>query len=442
MPSFPSFRRKRSDNSNDLAFIAREREDVFLNPYTTRLKKFEDIARVSPYHLINTVMHDPIAFRLTYRTAEDSINGWFSIVDRKNKVIKNEEDIQDQLQGYRAKDVIRLATTYELIFGRSWLTKLDDVYHAISPTNLQLYNTDSFDEVGKNTKISVNYQFRTQNAGVEYEPVSPDNYFFHRTRPYDLTSQGLSILEVCYEDMHWGSNIRRDTAERLRKYANFVHIQVAQSDDTVLKKYKARYGDFNKLDEIWSDEKMTIAMHGLQGAAMNPEYYHKPFIQQVSIATGIPVSILLGMESGQLKSGQINLSSYYSVVSNTQFGITPCVEWLVDKIEPGTMKKNYIKFNLEYAYSDSDRAAINEMKVNQAVMLRPHISDKAFARLLAPIGITEEDIEEQEIEESFDPSGFGGDKWGKIGNEGMNPIEADQGRKFGEKKSKDVRSNI
>ena len=193
-------------------------------------------------------------------------------------------------------------------------------------------------------------------------------------------------------------------------------------------------------------------MKGMEGASINPDYYYKPFIEQISIATGIPSPILRGMESGQLKSGQINLSSYYSVISNIQSGATKMAEEMIEWVKPGTMKDAKIQWNMEFASSDLDRAAINEIRAANAVTLQPYITDEAFAKMLLPLGITEKDILTPEQRKANMISPFGndgpsededgdGDKPNSPFEGNMNPIKEEAGREKNLKKKPEVRSN-
>jgi hypothetical protein len=87
-----------------------------------------------------------------------------------------------------------------------------------------------------------------------------------------------------------------------------------------------------------------------------------------------------------------------------------------------------------------DIVAKNEITANIAVVLRPHITDKAFANLLFDLGIKEKDIEEQPIQDMFG-GGDEGDtgEGGSPFKEGMNPIKEKSGRDAGEKKNLIVR---
>jgi hypothetical protein len=436
--------RTRKDNAFGSIGFGKQREDTFLLPYSVRPRNFSQISISNPKQLFFIAVHDPIAYRITFKSCEDAINPWFTIVDFDNRVHEKNKKVQEKLQAKNAKEKIRTVATWNEIFGRSWLTrsnpknKEQERWHAISPLNLSDWKADVFDDKGELQPLSVIYEFQHfRGSQPKPEEVSPEDYLFHRSRPRGLSSLGISILEVCYDDLHYLYNIRRDMAERIRKYAGFPHAQIEGATTTLLQAYKNEYGDLNKLDELWSNEKLNLEMKGLEGTALNPDVYYKPFIEQIAIATGIPSPILRGTESGQLKSGQINLSSYYSVVSNIQAGITELIEQMIEWVSPGLMKKARIRWNMEFAYSDVDRAALNQIKVENAVSLQPYISDEAFARLLQDLGIKEEDIEEKE---QLNPFGqpFGNQQPNKEGE--MNPISEEAGREFGKTKNPKVRS--
>ena len=436
--------RTRKDNAFGSIGFGVERKDSFLFPYSVRGRDFARTGPFNPKQLFFIAIYDPVAYRITFKSCEDAINPWFTIINFDNQVHEKNKKIQEKLQSKNAKELLRTVATWNEIFGRSWLTrdKKNETWNAVSPLDLRDWKADVYDELGNEQDIEVYYAF--QQLGTQPTPitVSPKDYLFHRSRPRGLTSLGISILEVCYEDLHYLYNIRRDMAERIRKYAGFPHAQVEGATDSLLQAYKNQYGDLNKLDELWSNEKLKLDMKGLEGTALNPDVYYKPFIEQIAIATGIPSPILRGTESGQLKSGQINLSSYYSVVTNIQAGITETAERMVEWISPGTMKKAKIRWNMEFAYSDSDRVALAQIKVENAVALQPYITDAAFARLLSDLGIKEEDIEvkQDQINPFGSPLGDGEQPTQQKQME-VTAKKEEKGREAGQKKSPDVRSN-
>ena len=182
-------------------------------------------------------------------------------------------------------------------------------------------------------------------------------------------------------------------------------------------------------------------MKGLSGVALNPEQFLLPYIEQISIASAIPVPILRGVESGQLKSGQIIMSSYYSVIANNQAGLKPVVEQNIKWINDSAKNFN-VKWRLEFAISDIDRLSMREIEINNTVALQPFITRKAFSKYLK---IPIEDLRD---EESFNGVGqfnpMGGnpidDSTNKFGKKEVNPVKEDRGRKFGEKKEKNLRN--
>lgn len=438
----------RQDQSNPYGGIGIgvKRQDSFVKPYTLSNRNASPYGMISPMQLFFIATHDPVAYRITFKSCEDAINPWFTILDQDDKVHEKNKKVQEKLQKMKAKEVVKSVSTYNEIFGRSWVTRKDDIWHPISPLDLNDPSADVFNEKGENQPIKVIYRF--QHSGPSPQPidVNPSDYIFFRSRPRGLTSLGISIIEVCYDDLHYLYNIRRDMAERIRKYAGFPHIKITDANDSLIQAYKSEYGDVNKLDELWSNDRLELIMKGLEGTALNPDVYYKPFMEQISIATGIPSPILQGSESGQLKSGQINLSSYYSVVSNIQIGATPLVESLIDWVEPDLMKKAKIRWNIEYALSDIDREAMNEIRVANAVSLKSYITDEAFARLLADLGITKKDIKSQEeiqqsnplFQQKFPPED--GEKPNSPFEGRMNPISEEKGRDFGDQKNPQVQS--
>ena len=204
--------------------ITVERKDTLLLPYTTT--KRTGLETVNPRQLLYLSLHDPIAYRITFKVSEDAINPWFTIVTQDNKPHDDNAEIQELLQEKNAKSVLKNVSIAHEIFGRSFLTKFKKKWVAVNPLDLNNPKADAYDEFGEFQPIEVRYQFQQLGNKVkasEYVTVKPEKYIMLNTRPKGLTSMGTSLVEVCYDDLHYLYNIRRDMAERMRKYAGFIH---------------------------------------------------------------------------------------------------------------------------------------------------------------------------------------------------------------------------
>lgn len=401
--------------------------------------------RIDDYSLYECAVNDPIGFRLTFGGARDTVNGWFQIVDLDGKKHDNNKDIQNKFEKTQMKKVLRKAYALARTFGRAWIIRIKDTkaetgykYYGIS--NLDLANDSKFtwDENGKFIEIGVRLKF-TDNSKIISKPIKPDDYIFFMYEQGEMDDKGIPILQAPWNDLISIRSLRDSFRKRIHKYGGFPHITIMGANKTVLSRAQDDWGDFDEMTEAWSNEETEIQMKGLEGVALNPEVYYSPYIEQVSIATGWPMPILRGMESGQLKAGQINMSSYYAVISNYQDDLTPPAESITKWMDESIDDFN-VTWKLEYATSDIDRLAMREIKSRIAVVLQPYISRKAFAREI-DLEVTDLISKEEWTEAGKTQSMFGDQSQNQLhkGKED-NTVTKDRGRDIGDKKDKNLRS--
>jgi hypothetical protein len=404
--------------------------------------------KVSDGELLECATNEPLGYRLTYTIARDTVNCGFNILKDDGITTHNyNNSVQDSFKKYDVLQAGAFAYQLERIFGRSWLVKIDPdkhqkwegediIYTAFSNPSLATNFKHTWDRYRKFQPVEFNVKFGDLGEQVRLS-IDPEDYYFLLTRPVNDSDEGISILQPCWNDLVNLRTMRVAFTERVRKYGGFPHIKVVGGNDYVLQQAQEKWGDFDELKEAWSNEETDIDMKGLGGVQLDPNKFLEPYIRQVAISSETPMPILSGMESGQLKSGQINLSGVYALISNNQSSLTDMGRWMSTSVH-SDLSNFRLDWNLEYAISDIDRLAMRQIEVDNAVKLRPYITDKAFARILE---IDEKDVEKN-YQEKMNPFGmgspFGGGKPdGDV--KSSNPATEEKGRKFGEKKDKKLR---
>jgi len=406
--------------------------------------------QVSDGELLECSVNEPLGHRLTYTISRDTVNCGFNIYKEDGKTIHNfNKPIQDSFQEYDMLQAGVYAYQLERIFGRAWLVKIDPekhqkwegedvMYTAFSNPSLSTNFKHTWDKYRNFKPVTFNVKFGELGEQVKLE-VKPEDYYFILTRPISDNDIGLSSLQPCWNDLVNLRVMRTAFTERIRKYGGFPHIKVIGGNDFVLQQAQEKWGDFDELKEAWSNEETDIDMKGLGGVSLDPNKFLEPYIKQVAISSGVPVPILSGMESGQLKSGQINLSGYYALVNTNQSSLTDMGRWMATSVHE-SLKKFNLGWNLEYAISDIDRLAMRQIEVDNAVKLRSYVTDEAFARML--------DMEIKDIEKDYQEkmNPFGQSIGGKPNGDGSddvkstNPVTEDKGRDFGDRKDKKLRA--
>ncbi len=404
--------------------------------------------RIDDESLYEAAVNNPIAHRITFGGARDTVNGWFTVVNLKGKKHTKDTKIQEKFQKTDMKKVLRKAYALARIHGRAWVIRRKDTdaetgykYYGISNRDLASDFKNTWDEKGVLKPIGVRLKF-TNETSIISVLIDPKDYIFFMFEQGEMDDKGIPILQPCWNDLVSIKDLSDSFRKRIQKYGGWAHITIMGANKTILLKAQDDWADFDEMSEAWSNEETEIEMKGLEGVALNPEAYYRPYIEQVAISTGWPSPILRGMESGQLKAGQINMSSFYAVISNYQDDLTLTAEGLCAWMEEGLSDFN-VDWALEYSISDVDRLNMREISVRTAVALQPYITRKAFA---TEAGLEVSDvISEEEWNKAKEPKQ---NTFGVTGDQSENPLHKgkednivtkDQGREEGEKLEKTLR---
>jgi len=418
--------------------------------YIRRFSLYQDIGRKVEHERINdsalleAALNEPVGYRLVFIVGRDTVNCGFDIVKENNRDIHRYNDsVQSRFEEFNLNQTAVYAYQLERLYGRSWLVKIDPTEHdkvkgekvfytAFSNPDLAAGQKHTWDENREFIPVKFNLRFTENLSKIPIE-VQPEDYYFLLTRPIDQSDNGLPVLQPCWNDLMNLHIMRKAFTERVKKYGGFPHIKVIGANDTVLQNAQEKWGDFDELKEAWSNEETEIDMKGLEGVQLDPNKFLEPYIRQVSISSGYPMPILMGMESGQLKSGQINMSSVYALIYNNQESLKGMGEWMARSVQPNLANFN-IRWRLEYAISDIDKLSMRQIEIDNAIKLRPYITDDAFARML---GIDVKDLRKEPPQTQF---GFNKPFPPQNSIKYKNFITEDVGRNFGDKKDKKLRS--
>lgn len=423
------------------------RRDSYIRPFSLYQQKAGTFGSmsISGASLLEASLNEPVAHRLIYKVARDTMNAGFDVVTEKGKIHNYNTQIQSNFESTGLMDAGEFAYELDRLYGRAWLVRLDPkdhkqmkgektIYTAFSDPNLVTTTQNTWDESRQFQPVEFNLRF-TEKGSMTKVKVKPEDYHFLLTRPFNSTDHGVPILQPCWNDIVALRIMRTSFTERTRKYAGWAHVRVLGANDYQLQKAQEKWGDFDELKEAWSNEETEIEMKGLEGVSLEPQKFLDPYIQQIAIASGYPLPILKGMESGQLKSGQINLASYYSLITNNQESLKGMGETM-SKWSHDSLANFNIKFRLEFAISDIDRLSMRKIEIENAVALRPYITDNAFAEMLK---LEDKDIEDRAEKMFGQGQPFQAGQPSGQSTEGKEPSEDETGRKFGERKDKSLR---
>lgn len=224
------------------------------------------------------------------------------------------------------------------------------------------YNTqDKLSTKGKpNTKISYIQEIpktwtsevvlKKDSEGNQVLPLEIDHYTLSRqsNRKIDSTKlvhiynpsidaetlEGESSLECVYDDLTILKSMDWGTGQNMWRSGGGLTAFIAPPGA----KQETIDGISNIAEEINTKTALTFPpgtdVKGTKTISMNPEPSYKVIMQQISIGTRIPVSILAGSQSGTLSASEKDRKDYYELLDNIQKNIlTPALTSLLKKFQ-------------------------------------------------------------------------------------------------------------
>ncbi|MDH5390749.1 MAG: DUF1073 domain-containing protein, partial [Candidatus Bathyarchaeota archaeon] len=155
------------------------------------------------------------------------------------------------------------------------------------------------------------------------------------TRLLDHPYKGQSVLEAVWDDLTTLRNVRWAMGQTMYRYGSgFPDVELQGAT----KKKIDDFIDSQQFQEIHArsyfvhNEKQKLEFKGMQAAALNPEPYYTPIMENISAGSNIPMAILRGAQAGALTGSEVNEREYFKLVSDAQSRYEWGLRFLIEKL--------------------------------------------------------------------------------------------------------------
>ena len=309
---------------------------------------------------------EPICHFLTFIVASDMLDKWFSVDDPDTETADPALDrgCQRFFNTLHFKTYLRTGLISAFTFGRSLLVggfndaKTTQDLMKPKALNAQLMQLDVYPEIYQCQKVK---EFEV--VTVDLDPASTrygkplmykvtrtslnesgqqtsSTVYIHWTRVCEV-GDGTSVLDVIWDDMTCGRNIRWAVAQALyRMGSGFPVLSFPEGTTPAELQAFAANGAFNNLmsktyimlvqNHLDKNDGITIDFKGASGVRIDPTPFQKQNIEQMSIATAYPQAKLIGAQAGAVTGSEVNQQEYYKGISRQQ--INYCedpIRWVI-----------------------------------------------------------------------------------------------------------------
>lgn len=366
-------------------------------------------------HLGKMSRRDASAYALTTGISNNVFDDGFKFV-KKGDEDEEEimQDVQDTLERLEAKKWLSLALAGERTFGHTWFyvgtEELSTDSYTGSPRVLSLdvftpeYASPSeFDDIGRPVEITVKVLTNTGNSSqAQYQemPIPTSDCILFRTRPYDRSHEGLSVLwpvwnALCGLNFIFHSITMYDM--KIGMGALILKTKNIVSDEDMVAAQRAMHDlSVTRVAVIPGDVVESLGFEGA-GAGSTDFYTHiTAFREEIAAGSKIPKDVLTGSNAGAITGSEVNSKALYAVIQGIQAAMVPYIRELVRRL--GHESNDYdIVWNTRYATDEMQQAQIRVLNA-QADEAAQRIKGMEEGRADFQIGFQtkEEDPEDEE----------------------------------------------
>jgi len=152
----------------------------------------------------------------------------------------------------------------------------------------------------------------------------------------DMLGEGESALLASYDDLTVLKHVTWGAGQTMWRSGNQLVTAIAppRATQSQIDAIDSALEDVNARSAMTFPHGTTIETHPPSG--LNPEQYAKIPIQNISAATRIPISILIGSQPGALSSSLTDMRDYASTLSSIQNNvISPVLHQIFEKLQLG-----------------------------------------------------------------------------------------------------------
>jgi hypothetical protein len=341
--------------------------------------------------LLFSVKREPASYRAIFQVAHDIFAKWFKIVDASEKPNPDfDRLVQKVLGALNAKEVYTQAAVFERLFGWSIiaLTFVDYGKDLGSPVerpqeihNLWAYSVLSVDVQSadeekdvESIRFGLPVLYTLRREGIGQAKLHYTRVIHLATRLLDHRYKGIRVIEPMYDDETIFRNIRWGMGQTMyRVGGGFPDVEIQGATKRRLDELDAsqQFKSLHARTYFLHDEKTKLEFKGVAGKALNPEPYVNSCMEQLSMATSIPLAIMRGAQAGALAGSDVNEREYFKFISDLQASYESAIWQLIDLLmETDQIPKveDYeIQWNGGFELNELDRtaAALNNARSDQ-----------------------------------------------------------------------------
>lgn len=284
----------------------------------------------------------PVGHRVVFALAHDIWDKGFELElegeedEGKNKEFNDE--VQKELRRLKIKRELNRMTTFERGFGWSILvisyegTKNHaEEYKPVSEGHKKIVDVRAYGPINI-TSVQEDKQVLSKRYGfpLEYRVYvgTTKRLHVHYTRAIHVATRllkhdwkGQSVLDALWNDLVNLQNIRWGMGQTMYRYGSgFPDLTFTGAERDKIQEWIDAGGISNIFARSFfaHNESQKIDFKGVGGVALDPLNYYLPIMEQISLATSIPLAILRGAQAGALTGSEVNEREYQGLLSDEQ----------------------------------------------------------------------------------------------------------------------------
>lgn len=238
-------------------------------------------------------------------------------------------------------------------------------FQPIDPTWVEEieYNTD--DNGNYSLPITIK-RYKMVDDKLQTKYIHPKRVAHFENPGIDMLQQGVSVLMACYDDLHVLKHVTWGAGQTMWRSGNQLVIAIGPP--------RASTPQLQAIDDALTNVNTKTAMTFPNGtdvntnspSGLNPGPYAEIPLNNISAATRIPISILIGTQAGALASSLTDARDYAGTLSGIQNNImTPLLEeiiWYLQKSRQLSYAKIKIVWESTFTMSKPEETLVEYRK--------------------------------------------------------------------------------
>lgn len=316
---------------------------------------------ISDTELDFIVKREPVIHWITWYVAQDIFdNGFRAYIVGKENDNAFDEAVQKMWRDLKASVEYPRSASFERLYGTSiivcsyqgsgdWEESIYTGTGALKPglklVQLTPYpwsqvSIDTLDEDEGSLRYGLPLEYQvTRSDGTSIINVHWSKVIHDAPRLFDHPYEGLSVVEIMYDDATGFRNMRWGLYQTIFRYGSgFPHIHLPWATRRQIQNL-INSGEFDYINSRGlfvtggrGEERETIEFLGVQDVTLNPDPYVKVAFESFSLASRVPQDIFKGVSAGRITGSEFNERNYYKYISSEQNTKEPVVREFIDRL--------------------------------------------------------------------------------------------------------------